>query len=98
MTASSKQTNATNEKHQILKSMNHLSLFMILAVCLAACTKTHKTPQDLTTEKLSVKGQPSSVLSSALPASALIPDLQTVVPQHLQVVRAHQRDLLRFSN
>jgi hypothetical protein len=33
-----------------------------------------------------------------LPAGALIPDLQTVIPQHLQVVHAHQQDILRFSN
>lgn len=28
----------------------------------------------------------------------LLPDIQTVVPRHLQVVNAHQRDILRFSN
>jgi hypothetical protein len=28
----------------------------------------------------------------------LIPDLQTVVPQHLQLINDHQREVLRFSN
>lgn len=28
----------------------------------------------------------------------LYPDLQTVVPRHLQIVNSHQRDILRFSN
>jgi hypothetical protein len=28
----------------------------------------------------------------------LLPDLRTIVPLHLQIVNAHQRDILRFSN
>lgn len=29
---------------------------------------------------------------------ALLPDMRTIVPQHLQLVNAHQREILRFSN
>ena len=32
------------------------------------------------------------------PGPGLLPDLQTVVPTHLQIVNQQQRDLLRFSN
>lgn len=36
---------------------------------------------------------------SAKPQSqGLLPDLRTVVPQHLQIVNEHQREVLRFSN
>jgi hypothetical protein len=31
-------------------------------------------------------------------SSALLPDLQTVVPQHLQIQNEHQREMLRFAN
>lgn len=31
-------------------------------------------------------------------ATALLPDLRTVVPQHLQLVNLHQREIVRFSN
>lgn len=34
--------------------------------------------------------------ASTLPG--LLPDLRTVVPQHLQLVNDHQREVLRFSN
>jgi hypothetical protein len=102
MTSSSEQTIRTNEKHQSLKSMARFLIFITLSVCLTLCNKTNQTPQDLAATKTSGKKalsiQPGLVSSSAFPASALLPDLQTVVPQHLQVVRAHQRDLLRFSN
>ena len=37
---------------------------------------------------------PAPVLGSV----PLYPDLQTVVPQHLQIVNDHQREVLRFSN
>src|SRR5262245_43095467 len=33
-----------------------------------------------------------------LPAGAHLPDLQTVVPQHLNLVNQQQREILRFSN
>ena len=97
MTASSKQITGANGKHLSLTTMIRIFAFLTLAVGLAACTKTNKTPEDLATEKTSVK-KTNPVSSFAPPASALMPDLQTVVPQHLQVVRAHQRDLIRFSN
>jgi Lysyl oxidase len=35
---------------------------------------------------------------SATPGPALLPDLRTVVPLHLQLVHQQQRDILRFSN
>lgn len=35
---------------------------------------------------------------SPLPAGAHLPDLQTVVPQHLNLVNQQQREILRFSN
>jgi hypothetical protein len=35
---------------------------------------------------------------STTASTALYPDLRTVVPQHLNLVNEHQRDLLRFSN
>lgn len=101
MTPSLKQIIAAFGKLLNSISMSRLFIFMTLAVGFPACTKTHQTPQDLATEKTSTKktiGQVDPVSSFAPPASALMPDLQTVVPQHLQVVRAHQRDLLRFSN
>ena len=31
-------------------------------------------------------------------ASGLLPDIQTIVPKQVQIVNAHQRELLRFSN
>jgi hypothetical protein len=101
MIPSSKQTIGTSEKHS-LKSMTRFLFFLTLAVCLTLCNKTNQTPQDLaatnTCGKSALSIQPGLVSSSVFPTSALLPDLQTVVPQHLQVVRAHQRDLLRFSN
>lgn len=82
--------------------MSSLFIFLTLAVCFVACSKTQYTPKVLAAEKTAgkktVSGQPGLASISTIPASALKPDLQTVVPQHLQVVRAHQRDLLRFSN
>ena len=30
--------------------------------------------------------------------SGLLPDIQTIVPKQVQIVNAHQRELLRFSN
>lgn len=42
---------------------------------------------------------PVAHLAAAGPAGApLLPDLQTVVPQQLQLVNAHKQELLRFSN
>ena len=35
---------------------------------------------------------------TSLASSGLLPDLRTVVPQHLQLVNDHQREILRFSN
>src|SRR5688572_31626145 len=42
----------------------------------------------------------TSVAPGAAPTTGggLLPDLQTVVPTHLQIVNQQQRDLLRFSN
>jgi len=40
----------------------------------------------------------ATAFSSATAGSGLLPDLQTVVPQHLQIVNEHQREVLRFSN
>lgn len=43
----------------------------------------------------------ASVPGSAVagpPVAGLLPDLQTVVPTHLQLVNAQQREILRFSN
>src|SRR3989344_2608800 len=38
-------------------------------------------------------------LAIARPLTAgLLPDLRTVVPQHLGIMNEHQRDILRFSN
>ena len=31
-------------------------------------------------------------------STGLLPDIQTIVPKQLQIVNAHQRELLRFSN
>jgi hypothetical protein len=42
-----------------------------------------------------------AVLATAAPAwcgDALLPDLRTVVPQHVQLVNLHQREIVRFSN
>lgn len=36
--------------------------------------------------------------SFEIPDDALLPDMRTVVPQHVQVVNEHQRELIRFSN
>jgi hypothetical protein len=36
--------------------------------------------------------------ADAAKTKGLFPDLQTVVPQHLQIVNEHQREILRFSN
>ena len=36
--------------------------------------------------------------TQAIGSVPLYPDLQTVVPQHLQLVNDHQREVLRFSN
>ena len=38
------------------------------------------------------------VVLAAPSSGALLPDLRTVVPQHLNLVNEHQRELLRFSN
>ena len=98
MIASSKQVTVTSGKSLCVLNLSHFFIFMTLAACLAACTKTHKVPRDLVPEKISGKKAVNDQTGQARPGSALLPDLQTVVPQHLQVVRAHQRDLLRFSN
>ena len=37
-------------------------------------------------------------LKSGIQAQGLLPDLQTVIPLHLQIQNAHQREILRFSN
>jgi hypothetical protein len=37
-------------------------------------------------------------VSCALQAEVALPDLQTVVPQQVQLVNEHQRDIIRFSN
>ena len=36
--------------------------------------------------------------SSASMSDGLLPDLRTVVPQHLQIANSHQKEFLRFSN
>ena len=40
----------------------------------------------------------TSASGGPTPGPGLLPDLQTVVPTHLQIVNQQQRDLLRFSN
>ena len=39
-----------------------------------------------------------ATLAGAVNKPGLLPDLRTVVPQHLQLVNDHQREVLRFSN
>lgn len=39
-----------------------------------------------------------NLFCSASMSDGLLPDLRTVVPQHLNLVNAHQREILRFSN
>lgn len=102
MIVSSKQITDAEGYRVSLISMSRLCICITMSLCVAACTKTEQTPQVLAREQTPGKAttaRPSNLAAiSTIPASALIPDLQTVVPQHLQVVRAHQRDLLRFSN
>jgi len=40
----------------------------------------------------------TAALAGKPPSGGLYPDLRTVVPQHLNLVNAHQHDILRFSN
>ena len=42
--------------------------------------------------------RPRSRAGADAPGAGLLPDLQTVVPTHLQIVNQQQRDYLRFSN
>ena len=39
-----------------------------------------------------------SLLRAQTTLPGLLPDLRTIVPQQLQLVNEHQRDILRFSN
>jgi len=41
---------------------------------------------------------PAETVTAGKPSAGLYPDLRTVVPQHLQLVNEHQREVLRFSN
>lgn len=43
-------------------------------------------------------GSYANSISARQSKTGLLPDLRTVVPQHLQVVNEHQREILRFSN
>lgn len=49
------------------------------------------------TSVIAAVGCASAVLA-APQTTGLLPDLQTVVPQHLGMVNEHQREILRFSN
>ncbi len=71
--------------------MPRITLLPILAVALtAACDRT---PQPLAPEDALPWGMAASVHTTGL-----LPDLRTVVPQHLQIVMRHGRETLRFSN
>lgn len=52
----------------------------------------------VTTAVLALAASASAGPKPAPTNGALYPDLQTVVPLHLQVVNSQQRDILRFSN
>ncbi len=82
--------------------MNPILIITALSMCLVGCTKLDQRPQVVELEnaasKESANQRAGAVSSLVIPAAALIPDLQTVIPQHLQVVNEHQHDLLRFSN
>ena len=47
---------------------------------------------------LVLAGATAVLAGKPAPAAGLLPDLRTVVPQHLQLVNAQQREKLRFSN
>ncbi|HKH63347.1 MAG TPA: hypothetical protein VKA49_21040 [Flavitalea sp.] len=82
--------------------MKPILIVTALSICLAGCTKLDPRPQVVEPENAALKEPATqkarSVSSLVIPAAALIPDLQTVIPQHLQVVSEHRHDLLRFSN
>ncbi len=49
-------------------------------------------------DEVSTKARPSGVTLSTLPAGALLPDIVEEPPRHLNVKRAQQRELLRFTS
>ena len=82
--------------------MNRLLTLIVAIMSATACNKLDYNSNSLAGKNKNAEIFDSKefpgVSTSLLPSSALLPDLQTVVPQHLQVVRSHQRDWLRFSN
>ena len=80
--------------------MNRFLIVVVIVAASAACKKVASV-SDSSKHIVNITANPQATYEmqmAAIPASALLPDLQTVLPQHAQVVRAQQRDMLRFSN
>lgn len=78
--------------------MSRFISFVIFCICFLGCKKNIREPESAKINAYNESPFSAKSKAGSVPASALYPDLQTVVPQQLQVVNAQQRDWLRFSN